>query len=309
MTQALSISPVIRPSRKRRVIPGLGLSIGYSMLYLSLIVLIPLAGLALKTASLSWHEFWSTVTEPQVVASYKLTFGAATVAAAFNAVFGLIVAWVLVRYPFPGRKIFDAIVDLPFALPTAVAGITFGNLYTANGWIGQLQLGTWIAHALNKVLPGSGIDPAALSWLNLDYNNTTGGIVIVLIFIGLPFIVRSVQPVLLDMDRDVEEAAQSLGADRWYTFRRVIFPTLLPAWLSGLALAFARAVGEYGSVIFIAGNIPGKSQIAPQLIVTKLSDHKVAQATAIAVVLLGASLLMLLLINGIEWWSRRHERA
>lgn len=308
MTQAAISFSVHRPARRRRVIPGFGLSLGYSMFYLSLIVLIPLAGLVLKTAGLSWREFWGTVTDPQVMAAYKLTFGAALIAAAVNAVFGLIVAWVLVRYPFPGRRLFDAIIDVPFALPTAVAGITFGNLYTINGWIGQIQLGAGITRLLNHILPGQGIGPDALAWLNFDYNNRFGGIVIVLIFIGLPFVVRSVQPVLQDMDRDVEEAAHSLGAGRWYTFRRVIFPTLLPAWLSGLALAFARAVGEYGSVIFIAGNIPYKSQIAPQLIVAKLSDHKISEATAIAVVLLGTSLAMLLLINGIEWWSRRHER-
>jgi sulfate transport system permease protein len=212
--------------------------------------------------------------------------------------FGLLVAWVLVRYPFPGRRLFDALVDFPFALPTAVAGLTFANLYAGEGWYGRSGIGAATAGALGWLLNTLGVG---------GDDRSVGAVAIVLVFVGLPFIIRTVQPVLQDLDRDVEEAATSLGATRWYTFRRVIFPTLLPAWLSGLALSFARAVGEYGSVIFVAGNIPGKSQIAPLQIITKLDDFRYEQATAIAIVLLAASLAVLLVINGIEWWSKRHE--
>lgn len=276
----------VAPPRRRRVIPGFMLSLGYTLTYLGLIVLIPLAALVLKTASLSWAQFRETIADPHVLASLRLSFGAAVVAAIVNGGFGLLVAWVLVRYPFPGRRVFDALVDFPFALPTAVAGLTFSNLYSPQGWMGRLSL---FGH-------------------DLAFANTNVGIAIVLVFVGLPFVVRTVQPVLQDLDRDIEEAAGALGAGRWYTFRRVIFPQLLPAWLAGLALAFARAIGEYGSVIFIASNIPGESQIAPLQIVTKLDEFRYPQATAIAVVLLGTSLLMLLLINGMEWWAKRKER-
>ena len=298
------------PSRPARLIPGLPLTLGYTLFYLSALVLIPLAGMVFKTTQLSWSEFWQTVTDPIVVASYRLTFTASAIAAAVNGIFGLIVAWVLVRENFPGRRFFDALIDLPFALPTAVAGLTFSSLYLANGWIGGL--GSHLAGFLNWVggLTGFGelVSADALSWLNFPYSNTNTGIVLVLIFVGLPFVVRTVQPVLREWDTEYEHAALSLGANSWTIFRRVIFPEIFPAWISGLALAFARAIGEYGSVIFIAGNIPGKSQIAPLQIVIKLDDFQTAQATAIGIVLLFFSLLLLLGINGIEWWTRRHER-
>jgi sulfate transport system permease protein len=294
-----------------RLVPGLPLTLGYTLFYLSILVLIPLAGLIYKTAQLSWTEFWQTVTDPIVVASFQLTFGASAIAAAINGVFGLIVAWVLVREPFPGRQLFDALIDFPFALPTAVAGLTFSQLYLANGWIGGF--GRHVAGFINGVagLVGFGevLSDDALSWLSFPYSNTNTGIVLVLVFVGLPFVVRTVQPVLRDWDTEYEHAALSLGANWSTILRRVIVPEILPAWLSGLALAFARAIGEYGSVIFIAGNIPGKSQIAPLQIVTKLDDFRYSQATAIGIVLLFFSLLMLLAINGLEWWIRRRERA
>ena len=304
--------PLFRPSRSlSRLIPGLPLTLGYTLFYLSVLVLIPLAGLVLKTTALTWSEFWQTITDPIVVASFKLTFTASAIAAAINGVFGLIVAWVLVREPFPGRRLFDALIDFPFALPTAVAGLTFSQLYLADGWIGGL--GRHVAGLINWLagLAGFGavLAPDALSWLNFPYSTTNTGIVIVLIFVGLPFVVRTVQPVLRDWDTEYEHAALSLGANGWTILRRVIFPEIFPAWLSGLALAFARALGEYGSVIFIAGNIPGKSQIAPLQIVTKLDDFRTSEATAIGIVLLFFSLLMLLAINGLEWWMRRRERA
>ncbi len=301
-------SPSSSPSR---LIPGLPLTLGYTLFYLSALVLIPLAGMVFKTTQLSWNEFWQTITDPVVVASYKLTFTASAIAAAVNGVFGLIVAWVLVREPFPGRRFFDALIDLPFALPTAVAGLTFSSLYLANGWLGGL--GRHLADFLNWLagLAGFGeiVAADAFWWLSFPYSNTNAGIVLVLIFVGLPFVVRTVQPVLREWDTENEHAALSLGANSWTVFRRVIFPEIFPAWLSGVALAFARAIGEYGSVIFIAGNIPGKSQIAPLQIVIKLDDFRTAQATAIGIVLLFFSLLILLGINGIEWWARRRERA
>jgi sulfate transport system permease protein len=280
----------------RRVIPGFGLSLGYTLLYLTLLVLVPLGALVAKTTQLSWAGFWGAVTDPVVMASYRLSFQASAAAAAINGVFGVVVAWVLVRYRFPGRRTFDAAVDFPFALPTAVAGLTFGSLYSKVGWIEHVKLGTW----LGMVLP---VPPETLSGLD-EFR-----VIIVLTFVGLPFVVRTVQPVLQDLDPEVEQAAESLGAGPWTVFRRVVFAEIFPAWLSGVALAFARAVGEYGSVIFVAGNIPGKSQIAPLQIVTKLDDFRYAEATAIGVVLLSVSLLILLLINGLEWWSRRHERG
>jgi sulfate transport system permease protein len=264
-----------------------------------------------KTEQMGWSDFWRTVTDPIVVASYRLTFTASAIAAAVNGVFGLIVAWVLVREPFPGRRLFDALIDFPFALPTAVAGLTFSSLYLADGWIGGL--GRHVAGSINGAtgLAGFGevLSADALSWLSFPYSNTNTGIVLVLIFVGLPFVVRTVQPVLRDWDTEYEHAALSLGANRLTILRRVIFPEILPAWLSGLALAFARAIGEYGSVIFIAGNIPGKSQIAPLQIVTKLDDFRTSEATAIGIVLLFFSLLMLLAINGLAWWTGRRERA
>lgn len=294
-----------------RVIPGLPLTLGYTLVYLSGLVLLPLAALLIKTSQLTLGEFIGTVTDPVVVASYKLTFGAAAIAALCNAVFGLIVAWTLVRYDFVGRRIFDALIDVPFALPTAVAGLTFSSLYLKTGWIGGLGdnavgLVNGLAHAAGV---GDLLAGGALSWLDFPYANTNAGIVLVLIFVGLPFVVRTVQPVLQELDPEYELAAQSLGAGPLTTFRRVIFPELFPAWLSGTSLAFARAIGEYGSVIFIAGNIPGKSQIAPLQIVTKLDDFKYAQATAIGFVLLAASLLILLAVNGFEAWVRRRQTA
>jgi len=268
--------------RKPSIIPGFGLALGFSLTYLGLIVLIPLAALVLKTASLGWPEFWRIATDPRTLAALRISFGISLLAAMLNAVFGFIVAWVLVRYEFPGRRILDAIVDLPFALPTAVAGIALTALYARNGWIGQFTepLGFKIAY-------------------------TPLGIFIALVFIGLPFVVRTVQPVLEDLSREAEEAAATLGASRRQTVVRVVFPVLLPALLTGFALALARAVGEYGSVIFIAGNIPFVSEIAPLLIVIRLTEFNYAGATAIATIMLGISFVLLLFINLLQAWSRR----
>ncbi len=294
-----------------RTIPGLPLTLGYTLFYLSALILLPLGALLFKTAQLSWPEFWGTISDPVVVASYRLTFGASAIAALCNAVFGLMVAWVLVRYDFPGRRIFDALIDFPFALPTAVAGLTFSNLYLKTGWIGGL--GDNIVALVDRIGAALGFEdvlhPDALSWLDFAYSNTNTGIVLVLIFVGLPFVVRTVQPVLQELDAEYELAAQNLGARPFTVFRRVIFPEIFPAWLSGSSLSFARAVGEYGSVIFIAGNIPGKSQIAPLQIVTRLDDFQYAQATAIGVVLLASSLLILVLVNGLDAWVRHRRTA
>ncbi len=270
-------------ARKRSVIPGFGLTLGYSVLYLSLMVLIPLSAVFLKTASLSWEAFLETVTTPRVLASYRLTFGISLAAALINGLFGILTAWVLTRYRLPGKRLIDAIVDLPFALPTAVAGITLASLYAPDGWIG-------------RVLAAYGIKVAY----------TPLGILVAMTFIGLPFVVRTVQPVLEDLESELEEAAACLGANRWQTFYRVIFPTLLPAILTGFALAFARSVGEYGSIIFIAGNMPMVSEITPLLIITKLEQYDYTGATAIASVMLGASFLILFAINMMQWWSRRY---
>jgi sulfate transport system permease protein len=296
-------------SRHSRVIPGLPLSLGYTLFYLSALVLIPLAALVLKTTQMGLGEFWSVATDPIVVASYRLTFSASALAAVVNGFFGLIVAWALVRYEFPGRRIFDALIDFPFALPTAVAGLTYSSLYLKDGWIGGL--GPHIAQGVNSLAGSSGLTlaPGALDWLTFPYTGETPGIVLVLVFVGLPFVVRTVQPVLLEWDAEYETAARSLGAAPFTIFRRVIFPEIFPAWISGFALAFARAIGEYGSVIFIAANIPGKSQIAPMQIITRLDDFQYAQAAAIGAVLLAISLLILLAINGLESYFRRHERA
>jgi len=272
--------------KQRSVIPGFGLAMGFTVLYLSLIVLIPLSGLLFKSATLSWDAFWGTVTSARVLASFRLTFGASLVAAFINAVFGLLVAWVLVRYPLPGKRFVDALVDLPFALPTAVAGITLAGLYSGNGWLGRY------------------LEP-----LGIKVAYTPLGIMVALTFIGLPFVVRTVQPVLQDLEGELEEAAACLGAGRWQIFRRVIFPAILPSLLTGFALAYARAIGEYGSVIFIAGNMPMVSEIAPLLIVTKLEQYDYAGATAIATVMLAISFLILLAINVIQWWSRRHAEG
>jgi sulfate transport system permease protein len=264
------------------VLPGFGLTLGYTLGYLSLIVLVPLAAVLLKTATLSWPQFWAIVSAPRAVASYKLSFGASLLAAAINAVFGLMLAWSLVRYSFPGKRLIDALIDLPFALPTAVAGISLTAIYAGNGWLGQYlePLGIKIAFA-----------PA--------------GILIALVFIGLPFVVRTVQPILEDLEVELEEAAASLGANRWQTFSRVVFPLLLPALLTGFALAFARAVGEYGSVIFIAGNLPMVSEITPLIIITKLEQYDYVGATAIASVMLLASFTLLFIINILQAWTVR----
>jgi len=268
--------------KQRSVLPGFGLTMGFTLLYLSLVVLIPLSATFLKTATMSWGQFWSTVTEPRALASYRLSFGASLIGAAINAVFGLLAAWVLVRYSFPGKRVVDAMVDLPFALPTAVAGITLTAVFARSGWI------------------GSHLEP-----LGIKVAFTPLGVVVALTFIGLPFVVRTVQPVLQDLDAEIEEAAASLGASRWQTVTRVILPDLLPALLTGFALAFARAVGEYGSVIFISGNMPMRTEITPLLIVTKLEQYDYAGATAIGVVMLVMSFVLLFIINLLQWWSRK----
>jgi sulfate transport system permease protein len=266
----------------RSILPGFGLSLGFTLFYLSFIVLIPLAAMFIKTSGLSWSKFWSIVTDDRVVASLQLSFGASFVAALVNAFFGFIVAWVLVRYQFPGKRFLDALVDLPFALPTAVAGIALTALYSQNGWIG-------------KFLQPLGIK-AAYSLL---------GIVIALIFIGIPFVVRTLQPVLQELDKEIEEAAVILGARRWRTFTSVIFPELLPTLITGFTLAFARGVGEYGSVVFISGNMPMKTEITPLLIVTKLEQYDYLGATEIAVVMLVLSFILLLITNYLQWRANR----
>lgn len=271
-------------ARPPNVLPGFGLSLGFALTYLSLIVLIPLSAVFIKTASLSFDGFWSAVASPRVVASYRISFGMSLLAAAINAVFGLMLAWSLVRYSFPGRRIVDALIDLPFAMPTAVAGIALTALYSQNGWIGQY------------------LEP-----LGIKIAFTPLGVLVALIFIGLPFVVRTVQPVLQDLDTDIEEAAATLGANRLQTFMRVVLPTLTPAILTGFALAFARAVGEYGSVIFIAGNIPMVSEITPLLIITKLEQYDYAGATAIAAVMLTVSFILLLIINALQAWTNRRS--
>ncbi len=267
--------------KQHSVLPGFDLALGFTLLYLSFIVLIPLSAAFLKTFTMTWPAFWDAVTTPRVLASYRLTFGASLAAALLNAFFGLIVAWVLVRYEFPARRFIDALVDLPFALPTAVAGIALTALYSQNGWIGQ--------HLPFKV------------------SFTPIGVFVALTFIGLPFVVRTLQPVLEELHKELEEAAATLGADRWQTFRHVLFPILSPALLTGFALAFARALGEYGSVIFIAGNMPMVSEITPLLIITKLEQYDYAGATAIAVVMLVAAFVLLLAINGLQAWTRKRQ--
>jgi sulfate/thiosulfate transport system permease protein len=267
--------------KRHSVLPGFDLALGFALLYLSLIVLVPLSAAFLKTFTLTWGQFLEATTTPRVLASYRLTFGASFFAALLNAVFGLITAWVLVRYQFPFKRLVDALVDLPFALPTAVAGIALTALWAQNGWIGQ--------------------------WLPFKVSFTPVGVWVALVFIGLPFVVRTLQPVLEDLNRELEEAAATLGASRWQTFSKVILPILMPALLTGFALAFARALGEYGSVIFIAGNMPMVSEITPLLIITKLEQYDYAGATALAVVMLGVSFLMLLLINLLQAWSRKRQ--
>ena len=276
--------PATRPAR--RILPGFNLSLGFTIFYLSLIVLIPLSALVFKSFTMTVDAFWAAISGPRVLASYRLTFGAALLAALVNVVFGLLIAWVLVRYRFPGKQIVDALVDLPFALPTAVAGISLTALLAGNGWLGQY------------------LEP-----LGIKLAFTPAGVVIALIFVSLPFVVRTVQPVLEDTEKELEEAAACLGATRWQTFRRVIFPAIAPALLTGFAMAFARAVGEYGSVIFIAGNMPMVSEITPLIIISKLEQYDYAGATAVAVVMLAISFVLLLLINGLQTWQRRRTGA
>ncbi|EZQ18566.1 sulfate transporter [Halopseudomonas bauzanensis] len=269
-------------AKQRRVIPGFGLTLGFSLLYLGFIFLIPVGGLLLYTSMMSWDDFWKAVSHPQVVASYKLSFGASLIGATINLVFGALVAWVLVRYTFPGKKIVDALVDLPFALPTAVAGIALVTLYASTGWVGRY-----------------------LDIFGIKVAYSQLGVVIALTYIGLPFVVRTVQPVLEDLEAEREEASASLGASRFTTIRRVILPSLLPALLTGYALAFARAVGEYGSVVFISGNMPYRTEITPLLIVSKTEQYDYQGAAAIGTVMLVAAFLLLLLINGLQWWTQR----
>ncbi len=270
--------------KQHSVLPGFGLSLGFALLYLSLIVLIPLSALFFYTSTTTWDKIWAAITNPRVVASYRLSFGAALASALINAVFGFIVAWVLVRYRFPGKKIIDALVDLPFALPTAVSGITLTALFAGNGWIGSM-----------------------LKPLGINVAFTPLGVIFALTFIGLPFVVRTLQPAIQDLAEDAEEAAACLGAGRFQTFVRVIFPALFPSLLTGFSLAFARALGEYGSVVFIAGNMPMKTEITPLLIITKLEQYDYTGATAIALVMLIASFLLLLLINLLQWWNMRRS--
>jgi sulfate transport system permease protein len=271
--------------KQRSILPGFGLTMGYTVLYLSLVVLIPLSALFLRASQLSWHEFWAIVSEPRAVASYQLTLSTSLAAAGVNAVLGFVVAWTLVRYRFPGRRLIDALIDLPFALPTAISGIALTAVYSPNGWIGRFLTPLGIQAAFSPL-----------------------GITIAMMFIGLPFVVRTLQPALEDIESDTEEAAASLGAGRWQTFRRVILPAVLPALLTGFSLAFARALGEYGSVIFIAGNMPMKTEIASLLIVTKLEQFDYAGATAVASVMLAASFAMLLAINLLQRWAARRGR-
>lgn len=272
-------SPSQRPGR---VLPGFGITLGYTLFYLSVVVLIPLLALFTNTLSMTWGQFWEAVTAPRVMAAYRLSLGASLIAALVNLVFGLLIAWVLVRYEFVGKKVVDALVDLPFALPTAVAGISLTALLAGNGWVGQY------------------LEP-----LGIQLAFQPGGVVIALIFIGLPFVVRTVQPVLQDCEKELEEAATSLGANRWQIFTLVILPSITPALLTGFAMAFARALGEYGSVIFIAGNMPMVSEIVPLIIIGKLEQYDMAGATAVAVVMLVLSFAMLLVINLLQAWQRR----
>ncbi|WP_160723787.1 sulfate ABC transporter permease subunit CysT [Bacillus sp. USDA818B3_A] len=265
--------------KRNGVLPGFGLSLGFTMTYISILVILPLSMIFINSASAPWEKIWQTISEPRVVASYKLSIGASLMAAAINVIVGVLIAWVLVRYRFPGKRIIDGLVDLPFALPTAIAGIALTTLYTENGWVGQ--------------------------FLSFKVAFTSLGITVALMFIGLPFVVRTVQPVLQNVDKEVEEASASLGANRLQAFVKVVFPELLPAALTGFALAFARSLGEYGSVVFIAGNMPMKTEITPLLIMTKLEQYDYSGATAIAAVMLIFSFLMLLVINLLQWWTNR----
>ncbi|MEJ1972210.1 MAG: sulfate ABC transporter permease subunit CysT [Lacunisphaera sp.] len=302
MSQALAI-----PRFRRRILPGFGLSLGFTLTYLGLIVLIPLSAAFLKTAGMSWDEFVAAVASPRMLASYQLSFGISFLAALVNAFFGFILAWVLVRYTFPGRRVVDALVDLPFALPTAVAGIALAAIYSPKGWVGQWLDPLWVRgiHKLDAIVPG--VEWKALLGDKIAFDRP--GIFLALTFIGLPFVVRTLQPVLAELQPELEEAAATLGANRWQTMTRVILPELTPALITGFAMAFARAVGEYGSVVFIAGNQPMHSEIVPLLIITKLEQYDYRGATAIAVVMLVTSFVLLLLINLLQKWSRRFHQV
>jgi sulfate transport system permease protein len=295
--------------KSRRALPGFGISLGYALLYLSFLVLIPLAACLVKAAGLSGSEFWATVSHPQAVAAYKLGFCVALAAAMVNGLLGLLTAWVLVRYEFPGKRLLDALVDFPLALPTAVAGLTYSSLYTPNGWFGRhldfLGPDGWLGHWFGP----EGWFGRNLFVLDTRPYDGPVAIIVVLVFVSIPFVIRSVQPVLAEFEAEQEEAAASLGATRWQRFRHVILPALVPAWLTGFALAFARAMGEYGSVIFVASNLPYQTEIPPVIIVAKLEQYKYEEAAAIAVVLLGVSFAALLTINLLERWSKRHEQS
>lgn len=282
--------------RKRHVLPGFGLSLGFTMTYLSLIVLIPLAGVIIKSSGLGWEGFWEAVSNPRALASYKISLGASFLSALINIFFGVITAWVLVRYNFPGKRLVDGLVDLPFALPTAVAGIALTTLYAPSGWIG------WIFSPEGPIGPFFGEQGLRIAYTEI-------GIVIALTFIGLPFVVRTIQPVLADLQRDVEEAAAVLGASRWQTLTRVVLPELRPAILTGFSLAFARALGEFGSVVFIAGNMPMKTEITPLLIIIQLEQYQYREAAALAVAMLTASFVLIFIINLIQWWSAKFQIA
>lgn len=280
--------------RKHHILPGFGLTLGFTLSYLSLIVLIPLAGVFFKSYGLGWDGFWNAISNPRALASYEVTFSASLIAALINVFFGAITAWVLVRYEFPGKRIVDGLVDLPFALPTAVAGIALTSLYAPSGWIG------WFFSPEGTLGPLFGEEGLKIAYTKI-------GIIIALTFIGLPFVVRTVQPVLADLHRDMEEAAAVLGASRWQTLTRVILPELRPALLTSFALAFARALGEYGSVVFIAGNMPMKTEITPLLIIIQLEQYNYAQAAALATAMLVVSFLIIFFINLIQWWSSKFQ--
>lgn len=287
-------SQTLPKQRKHHVLPGFGLTLGFTLVYLSLIVLIPLAGVFLKSYGLGWDGFWHAISNPRALASYRITFGASLIAALINVFFGAIASWVLVRYSFPGKRIVDGLVDLPFALPTAVAGIALTSLYAQNGWIG------WFFSPEGPFGPLFGEEGLKIAYSEL-------GIIVALTFIGLPFVVRTIQPVLADVQRDVEEAAAVLGATRWQTLTRIVLPELRPALLTGFALAFARALGEYGSVVFIAGNMPMKTEITPLLIIIQLEQYHYAEAAALAVAMLLVSFLIIFIINLIQWWSSKFQ--
>jgi sulfate transport system permease protein len=292
---------------KRNVLPGFGLSLGFTLTYLGLTVLIPLSAAFIKTAGLSWPEFVAAAFSPRVLASYRVSFGISLLAALVNAMFGGILAWVLARYSFPGRRLVDALVDLPFALPTAVAGIALSAIYASNGWVGHWLEPLWKQGVRDLAGFVPRVDWTGVLGLKLAFDRA--GIFIALTFIGLPFVVRTLQPVLAELEPELEEAAATLGANRWQTMTRVIFPELMPALITGFALSFARALGEYGSVVFIAGNMPMHSEITPLLIITKLEQYDYRGATAIAVVMLVASFGLLLLINLLQNWSRRYHKV